>query len=221
MKNKKPSGFTLAEVLITLAIIGVIAAISVPSLIQKTNQAELITAWKKNYATLSQALSQLDFDSGNVMSYTKSHGSLKPALQNYLKGIKDSNNAGLYTAADIRGIYTDLSGANLNGTASLMDDGQIILNSGAIIYIENSPSTKTNLMIWVDVNGEKKPNIIGKDLFGSELIDGNLIPMGVSTGSSINCDCTSTACSKTMGTYSTASNIAGAGCSAEYLYKSK
>ena len=44
--NKK-SGFTLAEVLVTLMIIGVIAAMTIPSLMQSTAQQEYRAAYKK------------------------------------------------------------------------------------------------------------------------------------------------------------------------------
>lgn len=60
MKTKTDfPAFTLAEVLVTLAIIGVIAAISVPTLLQSTNNAEAKTQWKQNYAVMSQATNQM------------------------------------------------------------------------------------------------------------------------------------------------------------------
>lgn len=52
MKN---NGFTLAEVLITLVIIGVIAALTIPALINKTNEQDTVTSVKKAYTILSQA----------------------------------------------------------------------------------------------------------------------------------------------------------------------
>lgn len=50
-------GFTLAEVLITLAIIGVVAALTIPSVILNTNQTEYKTALKKAVSVLNQAVS--------------------------------------------------------------------------------------------------------------------------------------------------------------------
>ena len=49
-------GFTLAEVLITLAIIGVVAALTIPSVIVKTQQQEFKTGAKKAISVLSQAM---------------------------------------------------------------------------------------------------------------------------------------------------------------------
>ncbi|MBP7211391.1 type II secretion system protein, partial [bacterium] len=53
MNTKK--AFTLAEVLITLGIIGVVAALTIPTLMQRTQDREAISALKKFYSTLSSA----------------------------------------------------------------------------------------------------------------------------------------------------------------------
>ena len=50
------SGFTLAEVLITLGIIGVVAAMTMPTLMNATNGAQYKTAYKKALSVLSQAI---------------------------------------------------------------------------------------------------------------------------------------------------------------------
>ena len=52
----KRVGFTLAEVLITLGIIGVVAAMTIPTLISNTNGAQFKTAYKKALSTLNQAV---------------------------------------------------------------------------------------------------------------------------------------------------------------------
>lgn len=61
---KKRSGFTLAEVLITLGIIGVVAAMTIPTLISNTNGAKFRSQFKKTLSTLNQAglMSQAQYD---------------------------------------------------------------------------------------------------------------------------------------------------------------
>ena len=51
----KKIGFTLAEVLITLGIIGVVAAMTIPNLIANTRSSQYRSAFKKAVSTLSQA----------------------------------------------------------------------------------------------------------------------------------------------------------------------
>ena len=62
----KRQGFTLAEVLITLGIIGVVAAMTIPTLISNTNGAKFRSQFKKTLSTLNQAglmaQAQYDFD---------------------------------------------------------------------------------------------------------------------------------------------------------------
>ena len=53
---KKFNGFTLAEVLITLGIIGVVAAMTMPTLINQTNGAQYRAAYKKALSAISQGV---------------------------------------------------------------------------------------------------------------------------------------------------------------------
>lgn len=52
----RKGAFTLAEVLITLGIIGVVAALTLPSLIQKYQEQVLENQLKKMYSTISQGI---------------------------------------------------------------------------------------------------------------------------------------------------------------------
>ncbi len=68
----KRFGFTLAEVLITLGIIGVVAAMTIPTLIANTNGAKFRSQFKKTLSTLNQAglmsQAQYDFDYAGTSS---------------------------------------------------------------------------------------------------------------------------------------------------------
>ena len=60
----KFKGFTLAEVLITLGVIGVVAAMTLPSLIANYKEKEVITKAKKDYSIVLQALKLAQADAG-------------------------------------------------------------------------------------------------------------------------------------------------------------
>ncbi len=76
-------GFTLAEVLITLAIIGIVAAISIPSVISNTEQQEFKTGLRKAVSVLNSAITMniaLDgespYENNDLMSYLMRHMSV-------------------------------------------------------------------------------------------------------------------------------------------------
>lgn len=58
------SAFTLAEVLITLGIIGVVAALTMPSLVADKRAKELETALKKNASIIQQAVLMISYEDG-------------------------------------------------------------------------------------------------------------------------------------------------------------
>ena len=71
---KRNAAFTLAEVLITLGIIGIVAAMTMPSLIANYKEKEIITKAKKTYSVVTQAFKLAQADAGmpgdNSVIYT-------------------------------------------------------------------------------------------------------------------------------------------------------
>ena len=63
-ENRK-RGFTLAEVLITLGVIGVVAAMTLPALIQKNNNKVVETRLQKFYSAFNQAILMAEKDYGD------------------------------------------------------------------------------------------------------------------------------------------------------------
>ena len=103
MRKNESSAFTLAEVLITLVIIGVVAAITLPSLIQKHQEKEFATRTKKLYSDIGNALilAQKDFDvvGDNSLLFNTTDSSYEVAkkLGQYFNGAKvckDKNEKG-------------------------------------------------------------------------------------------------------------------------------
>ena len=67
LKNK--TAFTLAEVLITLGIIGIVAALTLPALNQQYKRQEVETRLQKFYSTMNQALKQSELDNGDFTTW--------------------------------------------------------------------------------------------------------------------------------------------------------
>lgn len=69
MMDEMKRGFTLAEVLITLGIIGVVAALTIPALITKYNKSVIETRLKKFYSTMEQAILLSEAENGDRMTW--------------------------------------------------------------------------------------------------------------------------------------------------------
>lgn len=191
--------FTLAEVLITLGIIGIVAAMTLPAIINKIKYREFETALRKNYTVLQQALQLAQLDTGEVVTpnnYQSGYGRRAPIKELLLKYIKKAKDCGTGTEKGACLENEAISGnENINNTYKtfnnknvvdkyMMDDGQFITTDGALFFIENSMPSETHtafpIYITVDVNGlKKKPNRWGYDLFTFQLLNnGKLLPMG-------------------------------------------
>lgn len=215
-------GFTLAEVLITLGIIGVVAALTLPAVINNTEKKERQEALKKAYSTLQQALLMYQKDIGELPTqdtFNSSAETFKKAILSYFSGAIDcgkgtENTACMYAYATGSGTNNPYRNYS-NSTEALrtkLDDGQFIVTDGMMYFFEN-PGTGGNIYVSVDVNGFKKlPNRWGHDLFTFELTDtGKLLPMGaVGTMYEKNAD---SYCSKTS-----TSSLNGIACTNRALY---
>lgn len=188
-KNTK-KGFTLAEVLVTLAIIGVVAALTIPSLIQRTQDQQFKSAWKKAYSNFAQATNRIIQEKGtNLLNYcaTNDNDCIIDEYAKYLGYTKhcyqgDANCWHARNAGTTR---------YLNGTIFYLwwsDNGGFILSDGTLVNIRwinpncndtangGAYSTPKCGYIDVDINGFKPPNIIGKDIYELLILPDRVIP---------------------------------------------
>lgn len=180
----KKLGFTLAEVLITLLIIGIVASLTIPAIIQDTQNAELKIAFKKSFAEISQAAELLRRDNG---------GTLLGVFKD-----DDEDNAMLTIKPYFSLIkYCPTYDVDCWPVASGYSGRTLVLKNGALITTTGSDwvnSYCTNqfnnncLGLTVDVNGFKGPGKDGKDIFYIGLLANRTIPVG-STGDAYANDC--------------------------------
>ena len=148
----KRLGFTLAEVLITLGIIGVVAAMTIPTLMNQTGQAEFKTGFKKIVSTLNQAITMnvaLDNSDFGALDSGTTAGSA--TIYNMFTGRMNVINTSAATT-------TTLGAPFQSGTNYILyfSDGM------AISFPQTAASCttagQTGCRIVVDVNGTRKPN---------------------------------------------------------------
>ena len=138
-------GFTLAEVLITLAIIGVVAALTIPSVIVRTQQQEFKTAAKKAHSVLSQAVQLTEVKDGYTF---QDRGFFVQALINNMNVVK----VNVVAANDLPGIsFAEESVAPTYGS------GTIFYTADGIAYKVDSIN-RWGAGFLVDVNGDKGPS---------------------------------------------------------------
>ena len=156
------NGFTLAEVLITLGIIGVVAAMTMPTLMNSTNGAQYKTAYKKALSVLSQAVvlnvALDDYDlSQTTQTTTDDNASLYNLFNNRMNVVKTEGTA--YTASN--GNSTVKFGDSQNYTLYFNDGITFTFPKDAEACTEGNKTVKPQYCYGViDVNGEKNPNKI-------------------------------------------------------------
>ena len=197
MLNKKNKGFTLAEVLISLVIIGVIAAMTIPTLINKTNKQEYASKLKKAYSTMSQATNRIIADEGNPRGDIGGWGTSTEAIFNmYKKYLSNTKVCPNNVTGCFAGIYKRMNGKKSSIESGVNQYGLILADGTALSFSESGfnsscslNSNGTNnycLHIIVDVNGPKGPNFVGTDTFGFMLKENGLFPTGCDYGTD-NC----------------------------------
>lgn len=205
---KKHCAFTLAEVLITLGIIGVIAALTIPTLMNTIQDLQYKSALKKVYSTLSQVHLKLSNDNGGAFTGATSACSDSDCFRNLFK-----NNMNILSSCDagnVEGVCfpSDSSIKFLNGnaivpwaTASIAGSSGMVLQDGtSLVFILDDPtcasstfSPRTDYCGWitVDINGLKAPNTWGKDIYTFFVFKEKIMPSvyNVTSGGSIIDDC--------------------------------
>jgi len=187
------TAFTLAEVLITLGIIGIIAAMTLPTVINHTRNLELQVRLKKTYAELNQISKLFLAEHGiSVPEYINSHGDDYSAFinefGNYLKNVNKASDWTWKSDPDEEGNVTlpypvySMNGQRLYDFAcNAHYNGGIHSDIlGRYISFDDMPVAGYNgPMICVDINGKNKPNTFGRDIFLFLFTtDGAVIPMG-------------------------------------------
>src|SRR5574344_915991 len=114
--------FTLAEVLITLGIIGVVAALTIPTLMQKTEERETVSKLKKVYSTLQNAYSRAINDEGELSDWgtiTDTAAGSDLVLQKFVPYLNVLKNCGTTDfSCFYTGTYKTFRGATLSGGSS-------------------------------------------------------------------------------------------------------
>ena len=177
---RKRAAFTLAEVLITLGIIGIVAAMTIPGMIVKHQKQIAAARLKQTYSILSQALvrSQAEYgdmntwilnvstaiDPDNENQYYDLTADFLKHLVPYLQlSSEPAYNADL-TQFGYQNPYKTKDGTNYRFKKTCL----VELANGVSLFVGingNGTTEYTLPLIYVDINGKLGPNIVGRDLY--------------------------------------------------------
>lgn len=189
MKNLK--AFTLAEVLITLGVIGVVAAMTMPTLIKSYQKYVWTKQLQKAYASLNLGFRKILADEGvDLLSQTEVFNSMVGnnclpntsvaecegfynRLGKYFKISSVKNETFKYTF-----LPTDSRTYTWNQKVITLDNGERIFD----FNFSKTPAVKSNITMkgkigyfYIDLNGKKRPNKVGRDMWRFLIDDAGIV----------------------------------------------
>lgn len=224
-RNINRNAFTLAEVLITLGIIGVVAALTMPSLIGNYKKQQAIQQVKKAYSVLSQAYTRAVADFGDSSEWDEITPQTafdyydtywKPYFQAPVRCYRYSE-CGYESKTPFFKTKKTADGYEISPNAGSENSRVLLhLNDGTfIMIITGSGYGDDDRRILVDLNGAKLPNRFGNDVFFFLRVNGKgVVPYGYDKSvDEVNSDC-----SKTGNGYMCAAKLMQAGWQMEKDY---
>lgn len=226
---KKQIGFTLSEIILVLAIMGTLLAMTLPALMTQTNKGAYVAGLQKIYGMLDTATSQIMLKNAGttINAFGATAEECRAKYGEYLEFYKtcDSSIAGNCWASATKKLSGGTPiGFSLNrSVAAILPDGTFVTfaqstpactQTGMTVaaYVAGNPQIVCTIL-YVDVNGFKGPNKMGKDIFSMRVIrNGIVLPAGTEGDNVYNdpnasCD---------VASYPTAN---GGSCAAVYLYQ--
>lgn len=159
-------GFTLAEVLITLAIIGVVATMVLPGILTSTTEQQAKTAIKKavnvltNIAKMNEAIDGYDFATTNVSTKGEDHQSIYSMIirradvdQQKISDFED----GSLTVMDNSGATSLAPATNY---VIFFRDGSFVSFGASVTGVAAAQEPQNGIRVLYDMNGTKAPNML-------------------------------------------------------------
>src|SRR5574344_2331581 len=176
-------GFTLAEVLITLGIIGIVAALTLPSLNAYYQKHVTVTRLQKAYNSMSNTINIAISEEGPIETWNMPNTNTAEDSLNFVNTyivpfLKIAQNCETKTTGICEFKYQDLNSSTQTSLGDryarfYLADGTLV----ALASVYESGGRRYGDTL-IDINGQAKPNIVGKDIFcfRYELNNGKFFP---------------------------------------------
>ena len=185
LTSKVKKGFTLAEVLLVITIVGIIASYTVPDLVMNVTKMQRIVAAKKTYSAISNAVNSVREDNNGTLKGMTGDSFYQALLSKFsVIHVFDRLQQG-----NTESFYMDVHFLDGTNTNPALGSYNFQLIDGAIIGTSYSDATCTaNLgygvnyfcgLIKFDINGAKSPNTLGEDIFFVFITNDGIKPYGM------------------------------------------
>ncbi len=197
---KSIKGFTLAEVLITLGIIGIVAALTIPTLVSNYQEKQTVVKLNTTYNIIHEALRLMVVEEGTVDKWGSDSFERMEKLKEMLpKYVKIDKFCTTYEEGCKARYYKDrFTNTNLGEWANSNLDGRGVslfrLSNGASVHIHPSSASHCNRdmslakrygsdktdcgYMRIDVNASSGPNVYDKDTFLFFILRDGILPAG-------------------------------------------
>ena len=189
--------FTLSEVLITLGIIGIVAAITLPSIVSNINNIQLKKALKKDYSVVSQTMQVItNLYGGDITGSFNREIDAIDAFCLQAKCLKTCTYGDEEGCWHKPGEFSSPNGFNShrrNRASAIFADGSLITINTSFnknCDQQNAEAIYDNVCfdLLIDVNGFNKPNVIGRDIFRLVVLKNKVLPYGAFPGNTSLCE---------------------------------
>lgn len=170
--KKTKSAFSLSETLLTLTIIGVIAALTIPGLKEYSDEQKYVAAAKKAYTVAQSATSMAETKYGDIRWWPwDDTEEVKKRYEEVLNTMPLSGDSYTY------------KGFGSGADSETIDDTEWFQTTDGMIWKIAQVATGSSgiATIYIDTNGAASPNVIGVDLMGFLITNDGVYP--ISTGS--------------------------------------
>lgn len=196
LAKRNNKAFTLSEVMLVLSVIGVIVTLTIPGLMQNTQNRQAVARLKREYSILQQAFTSIAAENdGDITSVFNSYDNSTVITNVFAAKLNVLKNCGTGTGCFYPSAAKELNGNIMwsNTDAQLNYTGKLILANGTLLAIAttqngctSNTSTWTNKgplvytcgWIHMDINGASGPNTLGRDLFNFYISKTGIIPDG-------------------------------------------
>lgn len=161
---KKLLAFTLAEVLITLGIIGVVASITISTLVNEVSDSKYKTAYKKAFSQATNALNSAKGNNAELVPVTSQTDGTNACVNWIVFSSQFKKNKECISNNTSECWYYSSSSELSNGSPDTI--AYAFVDSSGVVWSMRgrcSSTTANNSFFLIDTNGSEGPNKFGKD----------------------------------------------------------